>query len=67
MSQPSVATGTILDRIMARTAADLAARANHVPVRDLERAIHRLPTPVSLTNALNGPSTWPAAPRRSPV
>jgi indole-3-glycerol phosphate synthase len=55
MSGQSVVTGTILDRIMARTAADLAARKARVSERELERSYRDLPTPVSLASALRAP------------
>jgi indole-3-glycerol phosphate synthase len=57
MSGPTVATGTILDRILERTAADLAVRKRLVsPAAIEQRAAERMP-PVSLRNALIGPGT----------
>ena len=49
------ATGTVLDRIIERTAADLAQRREQTPVGDLERRIARQPAPRSLHDALVRP------------
>ena len=49
------ATGTILDRILARTAADLAARKLAVPEEELQRRLEQRPAPVGLRAALAGP------------
>jgi indole-3-glycerol phosphate synthase len=51
----SVATGTVLDKIMARTASDLAERQAQVPVARLERRAIEQPAPISLRAALAGP------------
>ena len=50
-----VQTGTILDEILARTAADLAGRKITIPVSDLESAARSRPAPLSLRAALAGP------------
>lgn len=47
-----VETGTILDRILARTAQDVAARKVDVPLADLERLAGNRAEPVSLAAAL---------------
>lgn len=47
-----VQTGTILDDILARTAADLAERKISMPVSDLEATARSLPAPLSLRAAL---------------
>lgn len=49
-----VATGTILDAILARTAADLEARKTAVPVATLEAAAARQASPMSLRENLGG-------------
>lgn len=51
----SVATGTVLDKIMARTASDLAERRSQVTVAELERLASERPAPLSLRAALAGP------------
>lgn len=51
----SVATGTVLDKIMARTASDLADRRARVPVAQLESRAGEQPAPLSLRAALAGP------------
>jgi indole-3-glycerol phosphate synthase len=51
----TVATGTILDRILERTAADLAARKAALSLADLERRSADVPAPVGLRSALAGP------------
>ncbi len=48
-------TGTILDKILAQTAADLADRKAGVSVRELERRAGDRPAPISLGSALAGP------------
>jgi indole-3-glycerol phosphate synthase len=50
-----VQTGTILDAILSRTAADLAGRKLIVPVSDLEAAARSRPAPLSLRSTLAGP------------
>ena len=50
-----VQTGTILDEILSRTAADLAGRKVTMPVADLEAAARSQPAPLSLRAALAGP------------
>ena len=50
-----VETGTILDRILARTAADVAARRSVVSRDALEREAASRPAPLSLRSALIGP------------
>lgn len=54
MAAPS---GTILDRIAARTASDLAARRDARPLADLQATARSLPAPLSLEAALRGPGT----------
>lgn len=49
-----VQTGTILDEILGRTAADLPQRKSSVPVSDLEVAARSRPAPLSLRAALAG-------------
>jgi indole-3-glycerol phosphate synthase len=51
-----VETGTILDRILARTAADVDARKRDTSIKRLERMAAERPAPVSLTKALASPS-----------
>lgn len=48
-------TGTILDRILHRTAADVAERRERAPVAELERMVAERPAPMSLRAALAGP------------
>lgn len=48
-------TGTVLDRILARTAADLAGRRVAVPLAGLERRAADRPEPRSLARAIGGP------------
>ena len=48
-------TGTILDRILARTAADLAVRQAVVSLAEIERRAADRPAPVGLRAALAGP------------
>jgi indole-3-glycerol phosphate synthase len=50
-----VQTGTMLDAIVSRTAADLAGRRVTTPVSDLEAAARSRPSPLSLRAALAGP------------
>jgi indole-3-glycerol phosphate synthase len=50
-----VRTGTILDEILARTAADLAGRKLTIPVSELEALARSRPEPLSLRAALAGP------------
>jgi indole-3-glycerol phosphate synthase len=53
-----VETGTILDRILVRTATDLVARQNRLPLPELERQLRALDlAPRSLRAALSGPRT----------
>lgn len=54
MAPPAV-TGTILDKILAQTAADLADRKSQVSRRELERRARDRPAPASLRLALAGP------------
>ena len=55
MTGPSLQTGTVLDRILARTAADLAVRKARVPLTTLERRSAARPAPVGLRRALSAP------------
>lgn len=48
-------TGTILDRILERTAADLAERKRHIPEAEQRARAEELPKPVLLRRALAGP------------
>jgi indole-3-glycerol phosphate synthase len=48
-------TGTYLDRILARTIADLEARRTEVPIATLERRAEGRSVPISLGAALAGP------------
>jgi indole-3-glycerol phosphate synthase len=48
-------TGTILDRILARTAADVAERKDRVPLPALERLAADRPRPLDLRQAIAGP------------
>jgi indole-3-glycerol phosphate synthase len=50
-----VETGTILDRILAKTAQDVYARSVAKPIAELERMAAGRPAPVSLAAALTGP------------
>ncbi len=50
-----VATGTVLDRILARTAADVAARKSASSLETLNAAASGRPAPISLRRALSGP------------
>lgn len=50
-----VKTGTILDRILERTAADLAERKRHIPEAAHREQAEALPRPVSLQGALARP------------
>ncbi|MCC6315869.1 MAG: indole-3-glycerol-phosphate synthase TrpC, partial [Thermomicrobiales bacterium] len=50
-----VATGTVLDRILERSAADLAARKAATPLAELERLAARRPEPIGLRTALAAP------------
>jgi indole-3-glycerol phosphate synthase len=50
-----VETGTILDRILARTAADVAVRKAATSLADLDRMAGPRPAPVSLKRALAAP------------
>ncbi|MBA2247502.1 MAG: indole-3-glycerol phosphate synthase TrpC [Chloroflexia bacterium] len=50
MSAP--VTGTVLDRILARTVQDLGERKSRVPLSELQRRIGRLPGPVDVETAL---------------
>lgn len=49
------ATGTILDRILARTATDVAVRKRGVPESELQRRVDQQRPPVGLRAALAGP------------
>lgn len=51
-----VETGTILDRILARTAADVAERKAQTPLAELERAAAARPPRLSLQAALTKPT-----------
>lgn len=53
--QGTVETGTILDKIIARSAADVAVRKELVPFRDLERTAETLAPAKSLRGALAKP------------
>lgn len=55
MTAGYLATGTILDRILERTAADLAERKQKRSLMDLDRLAGGRSTPVSLRDALAGP------------
>ncbi|MDQ3412522.1 MAG: indole-3-glycerol phosphate synthase TrpC [Chloroflexota bacterium] len=55
MNLGTVATGTILDQILTRTAADLRTRAANVPVGELERRARTRPESLSLKAAIAGP------------
>ena len=58
MSRAVVETGTVLDRILVRTAADLAERMGAVPLAALDRQIlDDARVPVGLRAALAGPGT----------
>jgi len=48
-----IATGTILDRILERTAAEVAARKERVPVATLERRAAERPAPIGFAPALS--------------
>ena len=50
-----VQTGTVLDAILSRTAADLAGRKITMPISELEGAARSRPAPLSLRAALAGP------------
>ncbi|MCC6944319.1 MAG: indole-3-glycerol phosphate synthase TrpC [Thermomicrobiales bacterium] len=50
-----VTTGTILDRILERTAADVAARSAVLPASELEGRLAALPAPPSLIEAMARP------------
>ena len=52
---PTAATGTILDKIMAHTASDLADRKVRLPLGELERHAQDRPAPLSLRSALSEP------------
>ncbi|MDQ3692383.1 MAG: indole-3-glycerol phosphate synthase TrpC [Chloroflexota bacterium] len=51
----TVATGTILDQILTRTAADLRTRSAGVSISELERLARERPEPLSLRTAITGP------------
>lgn len=55
MMATSTMTGTILDKILAQTAADLAERKAATSIRELERRAKDRPAPGSLRSALAGP------------
>jgi indole-3-glycerol phosphate synthase len=55
MTSAFVTTGTVLDRILARTAADVAARKEATPVARLELRATGRAVPVSLRAHLRGP------------
>lgn len=55
MRGAQIATGTILDRILDRTAADLAARKRTTPLAALERQAAERAEPIGLRRALSGP------------
>jgi indole-3-glycerol phosphate synthase len=50
-----VTSGTILDKILARTVADVEVRKRNQPISDLERMAHDRPAPVSLRQSLARP------------
>lgn len=52
MSAPPLRTGTILDRILKRTASDLAARKERTPLSNLELMVAERAVPVGFTDAL---------------
>lgn len=53
MTSSFVETGTILDRILARTALDVAARRSQTPVAELMHMAEGRPAPLSLAAALS--------------
>lgn len=53
MTQAFVETGTVLDRILARTANDVALRKAATPVASLEARAADRPAPISLAHALS--------------
>src|SRR5262245_6708588 len=55
MTAGYTATGTVLDRILERTVADLAARKTAAPLSELERRGSNRSAPVGLRAALAGP------------
>lgn len=54
MTAGQVTTGTVLDRILARTAADLAERRRAVPLATLDARVASRPAPAGLRAALAG-------------
>jgi indole-3-glycerol phosphate synthase len=56
VTQAFVETGTVLDRILAQTARDVAARKLHTSIAELERRAADRTTPVSLLKALSTPT-----------
>lgn len=54
-ARAAATTGTVLDQILRRTAADLEARKRRVPLAELDRWAAGQPEPVGLTRALVGP------------
>jgi indole-3-glycerol phosphate synthase len=55
VTQAFVDTGTVLDRILAQTARDVAARKRQTSIAELERIGIARPAPVSLLRALSTP------------
>jgi indole-3-glycerol phosphate synthase len=55
MTTTFVETGTILDRILVQTAADVALRKHEIPLSALDRMARDRGTPTSLRSALIGP------------
>ncbi len=53
MSSATVATGTILDRILARTAEDVEARKRRTPLAAMRERAAMRPAPLSLVSALS--------------
>ncbi|MCC6792404.1 MAG: indole-3-glycerol-phosphate synthase TrpC, partial [Thermomicrobiales bacterium] len=51
-----IETGTILDRILAKTARDVAERSQRISMADLDRMAAGRPEPISLARALSKPT-----------
>lgn len=56
MTAARTATGTILDRILDRTARDVVERRRSYPIDDLERRVATVKKPISLRDAIAGPA-----------